>query len=168
EWRKNANNLFTYFLSGLWHGASWTFAIWGLVNGICSVLYKLTLPLWPKSRGDHYKIISISKKIIKALFTLVLISAPTIYFRSQSFDLALLHSKSLFTNFGLLDAKLFEKVFRNIALLLLIEIYQNSTEDEYAVFRLPVAVRSVLYVVMFYAVTVLGNFNKNAFIYFVF
>ncbi len=168
EWRKNANNLFTYLLSGLWHGASWSFAIWGFVNGLLSVLYKLILPYWPKTGGDHYKGIIYFKRIMKMIFTLILVAAPTIYFRSQSFDLALLHTKSLFTNFGLLDSRLFEKVFRNIALLLLIEIYQNSTEDEYAVFRLPVPVRSVLYVVLFYAVTVLGNFNKNAFIYFVF
>ncbi len=32
------NLLIVFFISGLWHGANWTFVIWGLYNGICQVL----------------------------------------------------------------------------------------------------------------------------------
>ena len=38
-------NLFVVFLvSGLWHGAAWTFVIWGGLNGLYEVMHALTLP----------------------------------------------------------------------------------------------------------------------------
>jgi alginate O-acetyltransferase complex protein AlgI len=39
----------TFAIAGLWHGANWTFVIWGLLNGLGIVLVRLTpvtLPLW--------------------------------------------------------------------------------------------------------------------------
>lgn len=36
--RKSFNILFVFFLCGLWHGASWTFAVWGLYHGVFLVL----------------------------------------------------------------------------------------------------------------------------------
>lgn len=36
-------NLFvTFLISGIWHGANWTFAIWGALNGVCVVFEKIT------------------------------------------------------------------------------------------------------------------------------
>ncbi len=35
--RKNINTIITFLLSGLWHGANWTFVIWGLLHGIYQV-----------------------------------------------------------------------------------------------------------------------------------
>ena len=39
EWRRLANVLIVFALSGLWHGAAWTFMAWGLFNGILVVLW---------------------------------------------------------------------------------------------------------------------------------
>src|SRR6202022_4465567 len=39
EKRRKLNVLFVFLLSGLWHGANWTFVIWGGLNGLYQVLY---------------------------------------------------------------------------------------------------------------------------------
>lgn len=42
---KNARNLMvTFFVSGLWHGADWTYVIWGGIHGLAQVLEKFFLP----------------------------------------------------------------------------------------------------------------------------
>ena len=39
----------TFFVSGFWHGAGWTFVVWGIVNGffVCTAS-------WMKRRGKHF------------------------------------------------------------------------------------------------------------------
>jgi alginate O-acetyltransferase complex protein AlgI len=51
-WATYRNLLLTMFLAGLWHGASWTFAIWGLYNGVLLSLERaVPLPSWVRSPG---------------------------------------------------------------------------------------------------------------------
>jgi len=38
SWKKYRNILLTFAVSGLWHGANWTFVVWGLVHGFAQVL----------------------------------------------------------------------------------------------------------------------------------
>jgi alginate O-acetyltransferase complex protein AlgI len=45
--RPYVNFLFTMTISGLWHGASWTFVIWGAMQGVMLVVDKLTRRVWP-------------------------------------------------------------------------------------------------------------------------
>jgi alginate O-acetyltransferase complex protein AlgI len=46
EWRSKVRWFFCLFLvflvSGLWHGAGWTFVVWGAMHGICSVIFQMT------------------------------------------------------------------------------------------------------------------------------
>ena len=76
--------------------------------------------------------------------------------------------QNIFVNAGAYDGKLMEKVVRLVLLLLGLEIYQYIKKDEFALFSAPVAVRSAIYIVMLYGILILGNFEKNEFIYFVF
>lgn len=51
-WRTCVNVLIVFTLSGLWHGANWTFVIWGVLHGVAMVLYRLfrkqadAMPKW--------------------------------------------------------------------------------------------------------------------------
>jgi D-alanyl-lipoteichoic acid acyltransferase DltB (MBOAT superfamily) len=42
--------LFTWFLTGLWHGASWNFIVWGLLNGVIILVSRELEPLYAKFR----------------------------------------------------------------------------------------------------------------------
>ncbi len=45
------NLTIVFFLCGLWHGASWTFVIWGLLHGLFLVLERLGLGRWLSRRA---------------------------------------------------------------------------------------------------------------------
>jgi alginate O-acetyltransferase complex protein AlgI len=47
-WRTYRNVLITMLLGGLWHGANWTFVIWGAYHGVLLVLYRLNAARWDR------------------------------------------------------------------------------------------------------------------------
>lgn len=84
-WRWVINTLIVWLLSGIWHGANWTFILWGLFNGILIVLYGLPTQI-AKKKGT-YKQRKKQKPIIKILLTIltfIVINFTWILFRSQS------------------------------------------------------------------------------------
>ena len=50
--------LFTWFLTGLWHGASWNFIVWGLLNGVIILISRELEPLYGKFRKKFPKLTS--------------------------------------------------------------------------------------------------------------
>jgi alginate O-acetyltransferase complex protein AlgI len=49
--RTSFNLLFVFFLTGMWHGAAWTFILWGLYNGVVLVIERLSgVARWPDTR----------------------------------------------------------------------------------------------------------------------
>lgn len=89
------NTLFVFTLSGFWHGANWTFIIWGLLNGMYLI---------PNLIFKNKKVISENNVfgIASMLFTFGLITFSWIFFRSNNVAQAFqyingLFSKSLFT-----------------------------------------------------------------------
>jgi alginate O-acetyltransferase complex protein AlgI len=41
EWRINLNLFITFLIGGFWHGANWTFVVWGALNGLALVAHRL-------------------------------------------------------------------------------------------------------------------------------
>ncbi|HLF65612.1 MAG TPA: MBOAT family O-acyltransferase [Saprospiraceae bacterium] len=79
----NINLMVTMTYGGLWHGASWNFVIWGALNGIGLMVYKLWRRISP---WEHGKL-----KIIRAwkiAITLCFISFTRIFFRSPDMEVA--------------------------------------------------------------------------------
>jgi len=76
--------LITFFISGLWHGAAWTFVIWGLIHGLymaVAVLYKpLQKKIYKKLKLNGTKIL----KLWKILITFNLVSFAWMFFRAES------------------------------------------------------------------------------------
>jgi len=48
RWRLARNQLITFFLFGLWHGAGWNFILWGIYNGLATVIYALFFRPWTR------------------------------------------------------------------------------------------------------------------------
>jgi D-alanyl-lipoteichoic acid acyltransferase DltB (MBOAT superfamily) len=48
RWRLALNQLITFFLFGLWHGAGWNFILWGIYNGLATVIYSLFIRPWTR------------------------------------------------------------------------------------------------------------------------
>lgn len=83
--RKYVNCMLVFALSGLWHGANWSFVVWGLLNGVYQVVGDLLKPLRNKLVGwcgmDRSLL---SHKIYRTIGTFLLIDFAWIFFRAES------------------------------------------------------------------------------------
>lgn len=120
-------SLLTWFLTGLWHGASYTFLIWGLMHGLMLIIYRIQAK--PRKRIlKNLKIASdnIWLSIAEGLLTFLFIVITWVIFRSESVHesigyLQRMLSSSLFTTPG--DLPLKEIAF--VMLFLLAEFMQR-------------------------------------------
>jgi D-alanyl-lipoteichoic acid acyltransferase DltB (MBOAT superfamily) len=77
----NVNLLITMLLGGLWHGASWQFVIWGGLNGLGLMVYKLWRKISPYENINHWFITG-----FKIAVTLTFITFTRIWFRGESME----------------------------------------------------------------------------------
>lgn len=83
KFRTNINLMITMLLGGLWHGASWKFVIWGGLNGLGLVIYKLWRKISP-FKGSK----SIWVKIYSIFLTFNFITFTRIWFRAANTEKA--------------------------------------------------------------------------------
>lgn len=74
--RQYINLLVTFILSGLWHGANWTFIIWGALNGFILIIEKAT-GFYKKKEGKV-------KNVLSWLITFIIINISWIFFRANT------------------------------------------------------------------------------------
>jgi len=98
--RTYANLLITMFLGGLWHGAAWTFVIWGLLHGLYLAAERFIAKLAGADAGARSK--SYWAAALRVLVAFNLVSFAWIFFRADSLDDALYIIKSIFGHFGTL------------------------------------------------------------------
>jgi alginate O-acetyltransferase complex protein AlgI len=91
----------TFLLSGLWHGANWTFVVWGALNGAYLILSPPTRPLRARVRrilalDEH----PITDRALKTGVTFALITFSWIFFRARSLHEAALICRGLGSGWG--------------------------------------------------------------------
>ena len=96
--RKYFNLLVTFTVSGLWHGANWTFVIWGALNGFYQIIGDIIKPF----RNKLHRVMGtdtncFSFKLGQTLCTFALIDFAWIFFRADTFEIALNYIKRMFT-----------------------------------------------------------------------
>lgn len=70
-------NLITvFFLCGLWHGASWTFVVWGLFHGSFLILERAFLENWLNRLG----------RVISTFYSVTVVTVGWVFFRSETFQ----------------------------------------------------------------------------------
>lgn len=110
--RKYVNLMVVFLVSGLWHGANWTFVGWGGVNGAYQVLSEILDPIRKNIiKRLHVNIKCKKYKILRICITFSLISFSWIFFRAQSIREATIIIKRMFTIFNpwiFFDLSIFE------------------------------------------------------------
>lgn len=91
--RKYLNIMIVFLVSGLWHGASWTYVIWGGLNGLYQVVGEIFRPVKERLKGIFSKLLSIGLidgvvGIGKILVTYFLVDFTWIFFRADNFTQA--------------------------------------------------------------------------------
>ena len=175
----------TFLLSGLWHGANWTFVIWGALTGIYLVLETMT----NEARTKTISFLKIDKvpfllTFLEVSFTFALICFADIFFRSNSLSDAFYIITHLFSGLqgifnldtlvfkfgglGLVKSEFLIAVF-SILTLEFVEIMSTRIDIRKEIHTLPVCVRWALYSGIVYVILLFGSFNNTAkFIYFQF
>lgn len=103
--RMQINLMLTFLLSGLWHGANWTFVIWGLLHGAA-----ICIQNYLEQKKINFKL----NKIISGIFLFLFVCFGWIFFRSDSVNDAILLITNLFTQ---VDANELLKLFPTTNLL---------------------------------------------------
>ena len=88
----------TFFISGLWHGANWTFIVWGLIHGF---YYLFTILLIghkvPKQIVAENRIIPTTGELVSILLTFSLVSFSYIFFRAENLNHAFQYIEGIFS-----------------------------------------------------------------------
>tara|TARA_R110002033_G_scaffold134052_2_gene173930 strand:+ start:3576 stop:4976 length:1401 start_codon:yes stop_codon:yes gene_type:complete len=156
------NILITFVISGLWHGANWTFIAWGALNGLYIIIELVFLK-------------KIRLGIINVFFTFLAINFSWIFFRANNIKEAIEIIQDIIFKPGNIfigsgdDIASSIYAFIAVFLLLLVEIkdeyfstYSSITNNKYQIIRLSA------YSILIFIIIYLGVFNDNQFIYFQF
>lgn len=164
------NILVVFIVSGLWHGASWNFIIWGLINGLFIILLD---PILNKRHNELYS------KILKAIFVSLAWALSLVFFRSQTFYDAFTMFENLFKgnknilyNYNLNSIEFIFTIGLLIFYMLfeiLIEVYPNTYK---LIINMHFLVRWSLYLSVISFVILCGSYGLDVddsnFIYFQF
>ena len=93
--KKYFNLMVTFLVSGLWHGANWTFIAWGGIHGLYQVVGEMLSPL-RKKFGINIRIQCFSYKLGSVLITFLLTTFAWIFFRAASISDGCYYIKRMF------------------------------------------------------------------------
>jgi alginate O-acetyltransferase complex protein AlgI len=167
-WMRAAINLvIVMFLGGLWHGAAWTFVVWGLLHGFYLVIeHVLRAFLGNKAWTDAFAV-----KVLLGLVTYFAVCLAWVFFRSSDFTTATRMLRGMFGGHAHADAILSTREMLQIGIVTFFMILAHwSLRDstiEQAVERLPRWLVTTAWAVMACAI-ILTQGSSNAFIYFQF
>ena len=88
-WRGCGNSFFTMLIGGLWHGANWTFVVWGAFHGAALVVHRV----WKKFFGERLRL----PHLVCVLLTLVTVMLGWLFFRASDFMQAFTILKRILT-----------------------------------------------------------------------
>ena len=83
--RMFGNLILTMVLGGIWHGASWSYIVWGLLHGIALAVHKL----WAAATGSPSKPHGVLSNALSVLVTFLFTSVCWVFFRAESLSHAL-------------------------------------------------------------------------------
>jgi alginate O-acetyltransferase complex protein AlgI len=179
-------NLFIVFLvSGLWHGANWTFIIWGALHGFYSVFALMTKDT--RSKIGNY--IGLTKRprlnsFIQTIITFTLVAFAWIFFRANSVSNALyivrnsitglylditnlLHHQPVDLDLGLSKRKLLIGIVA-LVVMEIVHVIQNKYNILEWIRSKPTILRWSIYYTVVLVILLFGVYEDRQFIYFQF
>ena len=163
KWRGYLNTMIVFLVSGLWHGAAWTFVAWGGLHGLFLVVHRMLSggKAAVESKRDWRWLLSV-------VFTFHCVLFAWIFFRAHGFGQAFTFINGIVALRGMetLGAVL-PSILIPWLLLFAIDIPQFMAKEHTALLRWPIAVRNVAIAGMLFLIF-LGLGTRAPFIYFQF
>jgi D-alanyl-lipoteichoic acid acyltransferase DltB (MBOAT superfamily) len=162
------NLCLTMLLGGLWHGASWTFVLWGAFHGTILVIYRILaiddkLTSVGLTNNFYYqRLINLSS--IMVMFSLTLIG--WMIFRANTMDTLLAYTNNLFSFTGGVDGTAFASIAYYVWPLFVIQLIQIRTGKLEIFWDLPLFARLNIMLFLLLCIIFLQPSSTAAFIYF--
>ncbi len=161
------NLMLTMIIGGLWHGAAWTFVIWGFYQGLLLVAHRLLEP-WLKRIQPRGPVESVSWDLLRMFVTFHLVCVGWLIFRANSMEQVHGMLTAIATRFAVPATSYLAPVVAVVAPLLMVQTAQYVSKDLDIISRAPWYLRSAFYTACFYAIVIGGEFGGAQFIYFQF
>lgn len=163
--RWSINILIVFMVSGLWHGASWTFVVWGALHGIMLLLEKYFSMLFKFEIKKEWSVLN----AFLVLKTFIITSFIWIFFRAENFQKAKDMIKAILRNhsfqFAHLDI-LAPLIFTGLIIIFDIFLYNSRFDSKLNTLKTPY--RWAFYTVLLFCLMALSGTQKFTFIYFQF
>lgn len=183
-------NLFIVFIiSGLWHGANWTFIIWGALHGFYLIFALVT----KKMRDDIRNFLGLNNfmglnNFLQVVITFILVTFSWIFFRAESVSVAFyiikescigvfkdtcnivnngFHNLPLDLHLGLSNSEILIGI-GTVIIMVIVHKMQNKYAIREWIRTKPAYIRWALYYSVLLLILFLGVYNERQFIYFQF
>ncbi|MCW2119451.1 MBOAT family O-acyltransferase [Flavobacterium sp. 7A] len=123
KWQQVRNTFIIFVVSGFWHGANWTYLVWGFLNAV----YFLPLLLLKRNRTNIENPVlswnfSSIRVVLNILSTFILSCIAWVFFRAKTVTDAVLYLKGIFTN-GTFVSQYLDNQRYNYEILLLVLVF---------------------------------------------
>jgi len=178
------NILIVFLVSGIWHGANWTFIVWGVLHGLYQVFEAATQKLrnqWIKKLNLDRN--SFSHQLFQILLTFALVSFAWVFFRAASireaftilYSIVSAHGVTAevgwaFTELGLNSLEIGVAVHA-LGIVFMVELLQQKHNLLQSLNRQPLVFRWAVYLVLIFSIIIFGfyhTYQPEDFIYFQF
>jgi alginate O-acetyltransferase complex protein AlgI len=182
KWLRNI--LIVFLVSGLWHGASWNFVIWGAIHGIIQISSIVTKRFRENiKRKLNINDKSFGHKLFQIGLTFSIVTFAWIFFRAETFEDSIYIIKNLFVNTGdiillgqnsaIKDISLIDLKFGVllIIILLIIQAIQSRLRIRDFIYKQSLFFRWSVYSMMILVIVIFGVYGDGTvqeFIYFQF
>lgn len=155
------NILVTFLVSGIWHGANWTFIVWGGIHGVFQIIEKVLGLNKKESKGIL--------RVLRIISTFAIVTVAWVIFRSPSIGDAFGLIGRYISNSGrfIADGAVSELFYCIIALSPLL-VYETLTEfniKTYMRIMNVTFIRWIIYLLLFTMIILVGVHDGSSFIY---
>lgn len=161
------NTMIVFTVSGLWHGAAYTFLIWGAFHGVCMVIERLVY-------GDKIKTITNKfnfANLLRLGLTFTTVNFAWIFFRVNDLGDVMTIFRKIFTDRGrlFLDADTLLYAFLFIILIFVVDLQEEYFRGKVKLLNNQnIVIRWSTYIVMIVMILLFGVLDGGSFIYFQF
>ncbi len=169
KWQTNRNLMVTMALGGLWHGANWTFVVWGILHGLLLIGHRSFQDFCKR----HWRVDSLMQSlpgtVFRVLTTFLCVCVGWVFFRATTFGVAasILH-RLVIPHAGLGAPMHNRSLWYTVAVVALCHALAHSGLWKKMAGRLPAPALGFGYAAVLCLALVLAPDNSKAFIYFQF
>jgi D-alanyl-lipoteichoic acid acyltransferase DltB (MBOAT superfamily) len=160
------NILLVFLISGLWHGANWTFVIWGGIFGIAYLVENF----WNRLINNPKRLSTFKLwHVLLIIKTFIIVTFAWIFFRSENLDKAFEIFKAIGQNWEVkntLDVIHFLWIF--FAFFIVMDIFLYNSRFDIKINKFAFPVRWLIYMILMYAIIFYCGVEDFPFIYFQF